>query len=89
MSQMTLAEMDWADKPVGRATRISLAVFGMICAFALLILAGSVASGAWILVVGGAVLAATSVRAAWLPSRGRLLAVMANLAAIPLLGQLI
>ena len=89
MSQMTLADKDWADRPFGKATRISFAVFGMICSFALLILAGSVTTRAWVLAIGGAALAVTSVRAAWIPSRGRLLAVIANLAAIPLLGQLV
>lgn len=89
MSQTNLEEMNWAQTPLGKATRISVGVLGMICSFAFLILAGSVATGVWILVTGGAVLAATSVRAAWIPSRGRLMAVIANLAAIPLLSQLI
>lgn len=89
MSQKTRDEIDWAQRPLGKVTRVSFAIFGLICSFALLILAGSVTTSVWILVVGGAALAATSVRAAWLPSRARLMAVLANLAAIPLLGQLI
>ena len=56
----------------------------MLAAFLFLMLAGSVEHGVWVLVVGGAALAATSVRAAWFPSGARLLALAANLGAIPL-----
>ncbi len=89
MSHRTLADLDWAHRPLGRAVRIGLAATGMIASFFFLILAGSASTGVWILVVGGAALAATSVRAAWFPSRARLVALLANLAVIPLFIQVI
>lgn len=89
MDQYEAAHPDWTHQTLGKVARVALAAGGMSAAFLFLLLAGSVGTGVWALVVGGVALAATSVRAAWLPSRTRLLVMAANLAAIPLFAQVL
>ena len=89
MHQHSVEQTDWMHRPLGKAARAVIAISGLTASFLFLLLAGMVSTGVWVLVVGGVALAATSVRAAWVPSRNRLLAVAANLAAIPLFTQVI
>lgn len=74
----------WASHPVGKAVRIFIAVTGMITATFVLMTASLVSSGSWALVLLGVGLAASSVRAARLPTISRLALVGAALIAIPL-----
>jgi hypothetical protein len=74
----------WATKPLGKAARIALAGIGMAMATLTLMTAAVAESASWALVLLGVGLAATSVRAAWVPSVPRLIALMATVIAIPL-----
>jgi hypothetical protein len=74
----------WASHPAGKAVRIFIAVTGMITATFVLMTASLVSSGSWVLVLLGVGLAASSVRAARVPSTFRLALVGAALIAIPL-----
>jgi len=77
----------WAARPMGKAARIAIAVGGLITATLVLMTASVVPTGSWALVVLGVGLAAASVRAARIPSPGRLILVAAALLAIPLAFQ--
>ena len=79
----------WATRPLGKAARIAIAAGGMITATLVLLMATMLTSGAWLFVLVGVALAATSVRAALVPSIMRLGLVAANLIAIPLVAQII
>lgn len=74
----------WATHPMGKAARIFIAAAGMTTATLVLMTASVVTSGSWALVVFGIALAATSVRAARVPTTPRLAFLAANLIAIPL-----
>lgn len=74
----------WASHPAGKAVRIFIAVTGMITATFVLMTASLVSSGSWALVLLGVGLAASSVRAARVPTISRLALVGAALIAIPL-----
>ncbi|MFV1962216.1 MAG: hypothetical protein ACC658_10320 [Acidimicrobiia bacterium] len=80
---------EWATKPAGKAARIAIAAGGMITATLVLMLATMLTNGSWLFVLFGVALAATSVRAARVPSVVRLGVVAANLVAIPLIAQII
>ena len=80
---------EWATQPLGKAARVAIAVGGMITATLVLLMATMLRDGAWLFVLAGVALAATSVRAARVPTLLRLGAVSANLVAIPLLAQII
>ena len=80
---------EWATKPIGKAARIAIAAGGMITATLVLLMATMLTSGAWLFVLAGVALAATSVRAARFPTITRLGVVAANLVAIPLIAQII
>ncbi len=89
---MTTSDMileEWATKPLGKAARIAIAAGGMITATLVLMMATMLTSGAWLFVLAGVSLAATSVRAARMPSVLRLGVVAANLIAIPLIAQIL
>lgn len=75
---------DWATHPAGRAVRAFIAGAGMVTATLVLMTATLVSSGSWVLVILGVGLAATSIRAARIPTVGRLATVAAALVAIPL-----
>lgn len=62
----------WAARPVGKATRIAIAVLGMATATLALMTSAVVTSGSWALVILGVGLAIVSVRAALAPSIARL-----------------
>lgn len=74
----------WASHPAGRAVRIFMGAAGMATATLVLMTASLVSSGSWALVVLGVGLAATSVRAAAVPSTPRLALLAATLVAIPI-----
>lgn len=89
MTVSDIALDDWAVKPLGKAARIAVAVGGMITATLVLLMSTMLQDGAWLFVLIGVSLAATSVRAAKVPTLTRLGAVAANLIAIPLLAQIL
>lgn len=74
----------WATKPLGKAARVAMAGIGMAMATMVLMTAAVVESGSWALVLLGVALAATSVRAARVPTVSRLTTLMATVIAIPL-----
>lgn len=80
---------EWATKPMGKAARIAIAVGGMVTATLVLLMATMLTNGAWLFVLVGVALAATSVRAASAPTITRLGVVAANLIAIPLIAQIL
>lgn len=89
---MTTSELvldEWATKPIGKAARIAIATGGMITATLVLLMATMLRDGAWMFVLVGVALAATSVRAARYPTILRLGVVATNLIAIPLIAQII
>ncbi len=80
---------EWATKPMGKAARIAIAAGGMITATLVILMATMLTNGAWLFVLVGVALAATSVRAASAPTITRLSVVAANLIAIPLIAQIL
>ena len=64
----------WATRPLGKAARVAIAAGGMVLATMILTYAAVASSGSWLLVVLGVGLTAVSVRAAVVPSAGRLVA---------------
>jgi hypothetical protein len=88
MTASTVTTIDqWASQPFGKAARIALAVLGLFSATVVLLVATIYTEAAWILVLLGAALAATSVRAASKPSLMRLLSLGAVMVSILYLGQ--
>ena len=87
MTTSQLVLEGWATKPLGKAARVSIAVGGMITGSLVLLMATMLPQGAWVFVLVGVALVATSVRAARYPTLVRLTAVAANLIAIPLIAQ--
>jgi hypothetical protein len=80
---------DWTAHPVGKVTRALIAVVGVIVATLVMLLATLGAQNAWILILVGVALAATSIRAAMEPSAIRLTTLAVTLMAIPVLSQFI
>jgi len=80
---------EWATQPLGKAARVAIAAGGMITATLVLLMATMLRDGAWLFVLIGVALAATSIRAARAPTLTRMAIVSANLIAIPLLAQVI
>ena len=89
MTASTTTVPVWASHPLAKATRIAIAVGGMAAATLVLTVAAIVTSGSWGFVALGTALAACSVRAARLPSAGRLLALAACVVAVPIALQLL
>ena len=89
MTTSNIVLEEWATNPLGKAARIAIAAGGMITATLILMMATMLTSGAWLFVLAGVGLAATSVRAARVPSILRLGVVTANLVAIPLIAQIL
>lgn len=79
---------EWASHPIGKAARIAIAVTGLITSTLVLLLATLGANAAWLMVLLGVALAATSVRAATSPTMIRLITLAAALVAIPIVGQI-
>lgn len=79
---------NWAETSLGKAARITIAVLGVVTAILTLMLSAVMDDGAWVTVLAGVALAATSARAARDPSLARLTTVTANLIVIPLLMRL-
>lgn len=84
MTSLSHAIEGWATHPAGMAARIFIGVAGMTTATLVLMTASLVPSGSWALVLLGVGLAATSVRAAVVPSTPRLAFLAATLIAIPI-----
>ena len=79
---------NWEVTPLGKVARAAIGVLGVITAALTLMLATAMDTGAWMTLLAGVALAATSARAAREPSLVRLTAVTANLILIPLLMRL-
>ncbi len=77
----------WAAHPLGKATRVAMVVLGLGSAVLLLMVATIYTERAWPLVLLGATLAATAVRAASRPGLTRLLSLGAVMVAVLYLGQ--
>lgn len=80
---------DWTAHPVGKVTRALIAVVGVIVATLVMLLATLGAQNAWILILVGVALAATSIRAAMEPTAIRLTTLAVILMAIPVVSQII
>ena len=87
MTTSHLALGAWATRPLGKAARIGIAVGGLVTATLVLTTSAVVTNGSWALVLLGVALAAASVRAARIPSVGRLTTFAVGLIAIPILLQ--
>jgi len=74
----------WATQPLGKVVRTAVATSGMVMATLVLMNAAVIDSGSWALVVLGVALAATSIRAARVPSASRLAILTAVVLAIPI-----
>jgi hypothetical protein len=88
---MTTANLyleSWATHPLGKAARVMLALLGMSTATTLLTLSPLVASGSWAIILIGLALAATSVRAARVPTVERLALVVSVVILIPVVSRL-
>lgn len=80
---------EWASHPIGKAARIAIAVAGLITSALVLLLATLGSNAAWLMVLMGVALAATSIRAASRPTMLRLGTLAAAMVAIPIVGQII
>ena len=80
---------DWTAHPIGKVTRALIAVVGVIVATLVMLLATFGAQNAWILILVGVALAATSIRAAMEPNAIRLTTLAVVLMAVPVVGQVI
>lgn len=88
MTASTITTIDqWATQPFGKAARIALAALGVMSSIVVVLVATVYTEAGWSLVLLGATLAATSVRAASRPSLIRLLSLAAVMVAILYLGQ--
>jgi hypothetical protein len=88
MTASTITTIDeLAAHPFGKAARVAMAVLGLASAVLVLMVATIYTEAAWPLVLLGAALAATSVRAATKPSVMRLSSLCAVMVAILYLGQ--
>jgi hypothetical protein len=79
---------DWAAHPIGKVTRALIAVVGVIVATLVLLLATLGAQNAWIPILIGVALAATSIRAAMEPNAIRLTTLAVVLMTVPIVGQI-
>jgi len=88
MTVSTITTLDeWAAHPIGKAARVAIAVLGQASAILVLMVATMNSHAAWILVLLGVALAATSIRAAQRPTLIRLTSLLAVMIAIPYVGQ--
>ena len=88
MTVSTITTLDeWAAHPIGKAARLAIAVLGLASAILVLMVATMNTHAAWLLVLLGVTLAATSIRAAQRPTLIRLTSLLAVMIAIPYLGQ--
>ncbi len=88
MTVSTITSLDeWAAHPLGKAARIAVAVLGLASAILVLLVATMNSQAAWLLVLLGVALAATSVRAASNPTVIRLTTLAAVMIAIPYVAQ--
>jgi len=88
MTVSTITTLDeWAAHPFGKAARIALAVLGLASAVLVLMVATLQTQAAWLLVLLGVALAATTVRAASKPSFIRLTTLAAVMISVLYVGQ--
>lgn len=85
MTTVNPAIRAWAARPAGRATRIAIAVVGMVSATLVLTTASVAVSGSWALVLLGVTQSAVSVRAALVPTVARLAVAATIMATVPVL----
>ncbi len=88
MTVSTITSLDeWAAHPYGKAARIALAVLGLASSVLVLLVATLLSQAAWLLVLLGVALAATTVRAASKPSVIRLTSLGAVMVSVLYVGQ--
>ena len=80
------ANSEWG---ASKAARVAVAAVGLTTATLVLLSASIVENGVWLLIGAGVALAATSVGAAEYPTPARLSSMVASLAAIPIMVQII
>lgn len=88
MTALETTLTNWEVTSFGKIARAAIAVLGVVTATLTLMLSAVMDGGAWVTLLAGVALAATSARAAKEPSLSRLTAVTANLILIPLLMRL-
>ena len=88
MTVSTITSLDeWAAHPFGKAARIGLAVLGLASSVLVLMVATMNTQAAWLLVLLGVALAATTVRAASKPTVIRLTTLAAVMVSVLYVGQ--
>ena len=88
MTVSTITTLDeWAAHPLGKAARIALVVLGLASSVLVLMVATLQTQAAWLLVLLGVALAATTVRAASKPSMIRLATLGAVMVSVLYVGQ--
>lgn len=85
MTTSNIVLSSWATRPLGRAARLGIAFGGMAISTVLLTVASVVTTGSWALILLGVGLTAASVRAARVPTAGRLSTMAAALIVVPFL----
>lgn len=85
----TVTYATWMSRPLGKATRVVIALAGMTTATLILMTSVLVSNGSWFFILTGVAVAALSVRAALHPSLLRLSLLGVGLIALPLLGSAI
>jgi len=74
---------------MGRALRLLIGISGLIAGTLMLLQATLIPQSSWALILLGVALAATAVRAALVPTRGRLAIALAAIIAVPVVGLLV
>jgi hypothetical protein len=88
MTVSTITTLDeWAAHPFGKAARIALAVLGLSSAVLVLMVATLQTQAAWLLILLGVALAATTVRVASKPSVIRLTTLAGVMVSVLYAGQ--
>ena len=89
MTVSTITTLDeWAAHPYGKAARIALVVLGLASAVLVLMVATINTQAAWLLVLLGVALAATTVRVASKPTVIRLITLAVVMVSVLYVGQM-
>ncbi len=89
MTVSTITTLDeWAAHPYGKAARIALVVLGLASAVLVLMVATMNTQAAWLLVLLGVALAATTVRVASKPTVIRLITLAVVMVSVLYVGQM-
>jgi hypothetical protein len=89
MTVSTITTLDeWAAHPYGKAARIALVVLGLASAMLVLMMATMNTQAAWLLVLLGVALAATTMRVASKPTVIRLITLAAVMVSVLYVGEM-